>query len=44
MIAPVTNPVPVATMGRSASPAFAVWGLKNVNVEEDVWVVKFVLN
>src|SRR6266550_3670264 len=44
MIAPETKPPPVAVMVKSESPAFAVWGLRNVSVEEDVWMVKFVLN
>src|ERR1700675_1158941 len=44
MIAPVTKPAPFAVMGTFESPAFAVWGLRNARTEEDVWVVKFVLN
>jgi hypothetical protein len=44
MMAPETKPPPVAVMVKSESPAFAVWGLRNVRTEEDVWIVKFVLN
>jgi len=44
MMAPETKPPPVAVMVKSVSPAFAVCGLRNVSVEVDVWIVKFVLN
>jgi len=44
MMAPETKPAPVAVMMKSESPAFAVWGLRNVRAEEDVWIVRFVLN
>jgi hypothetical protein len=44
MMAPVTKPLPFAVMVNPESPAVTAWGLRNVRVEEDVWLVKFVLN
>jgi hypothetical protein len=43
-MAPVTKPAPFAVMVKSEPPAFAVWGLRNDRNEDDVWLVKFVLN
>jgi hypothetical protein len=44
MMAPLTKPAPLAVSGTSAPPAVTTWGLKYVRIEEDVWLVKFVLN
>jgi hypothetical protein len=44
MMAPVTNPPPLAVSGNSVPPAGCCAGLRNVSTEEDVWLVKFVLN
>ena len=42
--APETKPVPSAVIVKPPPPAVAVWGLKNVRVEEDVWMLRLVLN
>src|SRR5579864_5243879 len=44
MMAPVTKPEPFAVMVKPASPAVAVCGLRNDSDEEEVWVVRLVLN
>jgi hypothetical protein len=44
IMAPVTQPPPLAVSGKSVPPAGCCAGLRNVRTEEDVWFVKFVLN
>jgi len=47
MIAPETNPAPFAVIGKpveGTAPTATEDGLRNVRTEEDVWVVKLVLN
>jgi hypothetical protein len=47
MIAPVTNPMPFAVIGKpveGTAPTATDAGLRKVRNEVDVWVVKFVLN
>jgi hypothetical protein len=47
MIAPVTKPPPLAVIGKpveGTAPTAAEAGLRNMSVEDDVCVVKFVLN
>jgi len=44
MMAPETKPPAVAVMVKLESPALAVCGLRNISSEDDVWIVKFVLN
>jgi hypothetical protein len=43
-IAPVTKPPPLAVSVKSVPPAGWCAGLRKVRAEEDVWLVKFVLN
>jgi hypothetical protein len=43
-IAPEMNPVPLAVIVKPPPPTVAVWGLRNVSVDDDVWVVRLVLN
>jgi hypothetical protein len=43
MMAPETNPVPVAVSVNPCPPAFAWAGLINLRIEEEVCVVRFVL-
>ena len=43
MIAPETKPVPLAVIVKPPPPAVAVWGLRKLSAEEDVWIERFVL-
>ena len=43
MNAPFTKPVPLAVMVNPCAPTGQVAGLTNDRVEEDVWMLRFVL-